>query len=469
VTPPPVALALAILAMLLAILAAGQPALVKSGARPKVTVVLDRGFTMSARGSRDGVTRLAETFQESGLDDSAERVLVPAGDSISPTALETRDAVRLAVRAALARDATPVFLISDQTFGVEDDRLVQIFSQKPGANARIVTLAARETPAAQVMVRLRGVARAKLRVTSGEQRVERDVSLSFNSEHEEFFDFAKLNQTIRAELLLDDDQPGDNTAWLVREASWPRVESRVPLPSHLQRMLDVYGRQRPPGANSKKLVSVPSPADVPNETPAVILPPASGNISTTPPTEIADHPIMHGVSFSELRNTSIASTPPPPGWKPILSTNGKVLIAAGETPNRTVWVGFDSTDWAKSTDFVVFWANVFNWGGAGGEVFASHPVGSLEGDWTPVENAGSVSPPERLLWPGVYRRNDGTLRAINAPDVPTPAPRDTHWRERLKRLEKQLGQVDLSPWLALAALVCLCGSALLWKRRPVAA
>src|SRR5215218_3027353 len=45
--PPPVALAAAILAMLLALLAAAGPA-VRSGRRgPQLTIILDRGITMS--------------------------------------------------------------------------------------------------------------------------------------------------------------------------------------------------------------------------------------------------------------------------------------------------------------------------------------------------------------------------------------------------------------------------------------
>src|SRR5918992_2457512 len=50
---PPVALAMAILAMLLGILAAGDPgvAVATAAAAPGTTVIVDRGITMSARGS----------------------------------------------------------------------------------------------------------------------------------------------------------------------------------------------------------------------------------------------------------------------------------------------------------------------------------------------------------------------------------------------------------------------------------
>src|SRR4051794_11029955 len=56
--PPPVALALAILSMLLAIFAAGRPGVKFHRASRPVIAVFDRGYTMSARGTRE--TRLSE-------------------------------------------------------------------------------------------------------------------------------------------------------------------------------------------------------------------------------------------------------------------------------------------------------------------------------------------------------------------------------------------------------------------------
>src|SRR5215207_6661400 len=53
-TPPPIALALALLAMLLAILAAGRPAVHVPGARDPLTVIVDRGWSMSAAGVLPG-------------------------------------------------------------------------------------------------------------------------------------------------------------------------------------------------------------------------------------------------------------------------------------------------------------------------------------------------------------------------------------------------------------------------------
>jgi hypothetical protein len=118
----------------------------------------------------------------------------------------------------------------------------------------------------------------------------------------------------------------------------------------------------------------------------------------------------------------------------------------------------------------MFWANVFNWAGGGAERFTSYPVGTpMDGQWSAVELAGSVVPPEAGLWPGLYRRSDGQLRALHAPDVPIPAPLASNWRERLDRLRSNsAGKLDLTPWLSCLAIACLAGAAATWKQRETA-
>ena len=157
---------------------------------------------------------------------------------------------------------------------------------------------------------------------------------------------------------------------------------------------------------------------------------------------------------------------PPDGWTPVVRAGGKVWVAVREKPIRAVWVGFDAGEWARTSDYVVFWANVLNWAGAGGERFAAHPVGSLEGEWTAAELAPAVAPPEPKLWPGLYRRSDGMLQALRAPDMPQTAPVPTDWRERLARQISGSGaRVQLAPWAALLSLLCLLGAAMTWKRK----
>jgi hypothetical protein len=497
VMPPPVALALAILATLLAVLAAGRPQVMTSFGGSTISVVLDRGYTMSARGAGASNTRLVELIDSVGraipLLRPMRRWVVPgdgpsrtdASDLINPpaqtpTASDTRVAMRLAVRAALsggAEPAGPVIILSDQATGIDDARLLQIAPPRAVRNARIVSFAARETPAAQVMVRVRGSAgieRATVRVSSGDRTSEGMVALSPDRETDAFIDLSVIGQTIKAELLVEDDQPADDTAWLVREASWPRLEPRAPMSLHVQRMIDVFARQRPPGESSGRVVLVRSAEGLPADAPAaVVVAPvqlrdnAAGGVVGT--LEAVDHPINRGVNWADAGMPDTAPGGPPAGWTPVVSAGGKVWVAVRNEPIRAVWVGFDSGPWSRSSAFVVFWANVFNWAGAGGERFASYPVGSLEGDWQAVELAGSATPPQPMLWPGLYRRaSDGVVRALHAPDVPIAldVPSQTDWRERLSRLIAEAGgRTELTPGLALAALVCLALAAWTWKRR----
>jgi hypothetical protein len=199
---------------------------------------------------------------------------------------------------------------------------------------------------------------------------------------------------------------------------------------------------------------------------------AAGNEPTAQPV-IADHPVTKGVTWADVGRPALASETLPAGWTPLVSVSGKAWVAAREQPSRAVWVGFDTSEWAQSPAFVVFWGNVLNWVGAGGERFAAYPVGSLDdADWKPVELAGllpGTAPPEPKLWPGLYQRSDGTLRAINAPDVPIPPPpAKADWQERLAAVAKQARQVDLAAALAAAALICLVLAAWTWKRKDSA-
>jgi hypothetical protein len=143
-----------------------------------------------------------------------------------------------------------------------------------------------------------------------------------------------------------------------------------------------------------------------------------------------------------------------------------------------VWVGLDSPQWATQPEYVVFWANVFDWlGGSGGPEFRGYPVRPLGTGWKRVDgdDAGGAGGGEPGLWPGLYERaDDAARRGVNALDVQFP-PVDAattgaaggDWRRALGRA---LAEVDrggsLAPALLVLALCCVAASALVWRRAP---
>jgi hypothetical protein len=495
VSPPPLALALALVAALLAVLAAGGPEVPWPWGGSNVSLVVDRGYTMSARGQAVGTSRTSDAVAlveaalgRAAMVDRIDRRVVPGvgpgrqDDSDadvsavrSPTAVDTRDALQVATRAALSRGEGPVIVLSDQPTGLRDARVIEVPPDGAVRNARVVSVAARETPGVQVMVRVRGgpgLGPATVRVTSGGASAEREVDLAAGREVDAFLDLPRLGDVVKAELLVGDDQPADDAAWLVRESSWPRLEPRFPLAAHVGRVVDVYARRRPAGESSRRVVLVRDARDLPAGEPGVVLPPAdvappAGDGAGAAGPEVRDHPVTRGVAWADVDPPAVVRGGPPAGWTPVVSAGGKVWVAVREQPIRGVWIGFDTTDWARSAEFVIFWANVFTWAGAGGERFASYPVGSLDGAWQAVELAGAAAPPEPGLWPGLYGRADGTLRALHAPDVPFPPLRETGWRAKLARVARDArGRLALAPVLALLALACLLAAAAAWKPRP---
>jgi hypothetical protein len=342
--------------MLLAVLGAGRPRLhvrvAGAGGSPVATFVVDRGFTMSARGREapryvealdaartelvDAIGRrpvLLSVVPPVDRDDAGARRTDLSGAlgevrRLAPTAADTRAALRAAVRRRLAETGEPVVVVSDQSLGIEDDRLIQIPPQTGQVrNAGIVSLAARERPVPQVMVRVgnHGVAArdVTVRVSSGGRSVERSIALPAAGEADAFVDLPALGATVEAELVgLGDDQPADDRAWLVREASWPRVEVRAPLPPGVGRIVEQYGIARPAGAGSRRVVIVGKTSEAPANEPAVIVESAlAGAAPATGPSGAAiqaeAHPVTAGVDWAkELAGVGAVPAPQPTaGWR----------------------------------------------------------------------------------------------------------------------------------------------------------
>jgi hypothetical protein len=349
--------------------------------------------------------------------------------------------------------------------------VVQIAPAETAANVGIVMLAAREDPSAQLMVRVRNdspLAGAKMIVTTvAGERIEQDMKLPPRGEEANaFIALPKADDVIHATLVAGDSLVADNEAWLVREQTRPVIEVRAEVPASLRRMIDVYSRTPAGGGEAGGRVAVVEKLTGlgVGESGVVLANGAAKPQAADTAPVVADHPVTRNIGWSNVLK-EVAVAPAPQGWTPVASLGGAPVVAVSEDNGRRVWVGFHSALFPRSTDYVIFWANVFDWLGRGGEAFVAHPVKMLPDEWRPVAMAGNA-PPDRPAWPGLYRRaSDGALRAVNAPAPQMQRPTDAGWDRRLGDILEShavAGGTRLAPWLLLAALGCLLAAGVWW-------
>jgi hypothetical protein len=291
-------------------------------------------------------------------------------------------------------------------------------------------------------------------------------------------------------VVIPDDVPADNRAWLVRERSWPRIEPAGPV-GELQRAIDVYRAVRPAGEGGTTVRVWTGKAPPEPTLAGVVVRPGPGFHATTTarPTRVAPPPVTEPVpTWPSLDLPAFDAAPPGTDWTPVLWAGERPLVAVRESPARQVWVALDTDGWSNRPEYVVFWTAVFDWVGQGSETYAAHSLAELAPDWQrlPVP-AGSARAPGQTAStteadydpaPGVYRRSDGALRAFNAVSPRPPgaaskpsAPAD--WRNRLRivlgRYDTLPGQRRLGPWLLVGSLVCLVLAAGVWRRESLTA
>ena len=473
---PPASIALLLAAMFLAILAAARP----RAPRPRnqihgaLSLIVDRGFTMSAHGARDlrfreaadqALAALRERFADCQLTlmsvpDGATQTLsldqcASTVRNLPPCGLDTRDELAAAIRQA----SGSLLVISDQLID-QSDQVIEVPPPTAVRDVAIVRVAAREQPVAQVMLQIRNQSpqsSAMVAIRSGRQTVQRAIPLpAAPQERNYFFSLPEMDSTISVQLELHDDVDEDKEAWLVREGEGVRVEPHFAISPELRRLVEVYTRSRPSGRDAEHLPVVRLASDAPSNAPAIIMPPARGLFRPTA-VHVHDHMVTQFCSGQALAaGFDVTDDLPPQGWTPLLDADGRVLVAARPKPPNQLWVGFDAPGWAATPDFVVFWTNAFDWAGGAGESMAAHGLPEWDSQWKPL----APSPADH--WPGLYRRGDGVVHAFNPPDVPIPQPRETHWREGIAALAAEPGRLDLSPWLLIAALACLALASIAW-------
>jgi hypothetical protein len=366
---PPAAVAAMLLAILLGILAAAGPVIPSNtGGTRRVRIIVDRGLTMSATDSQ-GRRRFVEAaeFARAALARDFANVAVDlsvvpddqasGGEwtarvrAMNPTAVVDPDAVTLACRQALAESNGLVIVLSDQSLGVSDQRLIQIAPESNPSNVGIESLAVRAGPAAQAMVRVlnqSSLSTAELTVTADFSRFwMRPIDLPARGQTKDyFFDLDAAPSVVEAELKCADDLDLDHAAWMVRRSAWPSVEARSALSPELMRMIDVYGRDRPASAESAKIALIGASAEIPADMPcAIVLDEQvwtrSDRLAENSQIVIAEGPLKSiGIDWSKVLSGARVLAPAGTDWQPIVSAGGVAVVAGGGPPPTQEGGGF---------------------------------------------------------------------------------------------------------------------------------
>jgi hypothetical protein len=470
---PPLPIVLLLVAMLLAIVGAAGPTFIFAY-RNAATLIIDRGVTMSAaaRWPREP-TRARDMMYASGYGELLYRFL-PGTEELnqvilkvpSPLAENSQDALNDAVRSALGEDDDPVVIVSDQTVTTANPRIVQISPEDSVRNVGVVSVSARATPNAQVMVRLRNQSDlndAAITVRSGDAVHTQKIQLpAREGEQNYFIDLPNLADVVEVKIDAKDDLPIDNVAWLVRRQAWPRIQPVDPLPAEVQRMIEVYQKNRPASANSSSVVLATALAHLPAARPGIVM--ASG---TPAPVDrnalnIVPHELTRDVDWSPLASSATNASLPSADWTPLVRAGDSVLLAIREDAKQAM-IAIDPRSAASSPQFVILWGKLFDWAGQGGDAYSTDRVHAIDDAWklvTTDDASKRYDPPLA----GVYRRRDGALLAMSALDVTFTPPKPFD-RTRLEAsLRKSASRANLRP--LLLAIGILSALASLWLLKP---
>jgi hypothetical protein len=457
---PPIAVMALLMAAFIAILTAAGPEIGATSSAQPLIIIADRGITMSAN---ERISKLANSIAPEILHligPGPMTVCVVPGDQeipadrgswpnllsdFGPTAADSSDSLALAVRKAMSNPMAVVLLLSDRKINASGSRLVQIAPAEKLTNVAIADLQVRAAPSPQAMVRL--LNESPLNDTnltvSGANPIR--VALPPAGTSRNFFvDLPSASQTVEASISPGGDIAADDHAWTIRHFIGPMLSVHVSLPPELQRMVEVYQRHRPHGSDSQQVSIINIQQAFPASPAAAIIAETTPTVSIrTEKIESKSSPITDGIDWNAALNDAQAATSPPPAdFQPILSADGHVLIAIQSVPVRQVWIGFRSTAWATTPDFVIWWTKVFDWLGNRTDRYESKTIGANE-----------------TRMPGIYP--DG---ALNAPAVFLDQPDTSGWQSRLENLaaNQQTSGRDLRGWFALAAIACLLFAAIKW-------
>ncbi|MBC8107282.1 MAG: hypothetical protein H7Z14_11880 [Anaerolineae bacterium] len=284
---------------------------------------------------------------------------------------------------------------------VRDQSVTAPIAPKIPENVGIVRVVVRETPRPAVLVRLRNQSElgmgtvtvtSSLAAASPADLVKREVELpKRDGERDYFFDLDRVGDVVSIEIVVDDELKSDNRARLVRGHSPAKLEPRTTVSPELARMIDVFLRNRPASAASSRVAIVDDVARLSQNESGVVVTSGTDRLRAQSPVRVSDHPITaHVRDWNLIASDALVGRPPIGEWTPIVQSDDRVLVAVRDHPARQVWVGFNSDAFARSTDFVIFWTDVFDsLGGSSGSEFRIDPSTLID-----VKLAKSLSEPE---------------------------------------------------------------------------
>ena len=442
---PPIAIVAILIALLLGVIAAARVAI---GKRQELhlTVIVDRGSTMSAQDPQPRFAarcdELAKSLEDRWPRSRVTLIAVP-GNAQADLSL---DEFQRAVHAMPPTAVDTTFQLA-QAIPAQHGNVIVISNQAgdPSNDIGVVGLSLATELRRQLMIRLQNQSNqtsANLRITTAEQQIEKTVPLPpAGSVGNVFIDLDRAGDTIQVALLNADANPVNNVARLVRESTRRSPEVQTSISPAVMRVIDVYRSRRALG-DKNALPVVGSVADLGASQTGVIVPKAM-TLTSVQPIQLATHPITDNVNWKSLP-ASIQIADSPDGWTPIVSVGPHVCVAINPQHPKQVWVGLDAEAWSTSPNFVIFWTNVLDYAGGGPETWVSHPLS----DWTPEWKLAGADGGQ----PGIYERSDGVKRAFNASELPAKPTIVKDWRTQLDRVKPESAAGEIAPALLLAAL-----------------
>lgn len=478
---PPLSIVFALLAIFWLILAsAGISIPLRHPGIERMTIVIDRGLSMSAGKPTRFQEVLSRPEIQSLIASGAKVVFVPpwhgAPASAPPTAIVDPEAIRRAVALQLKARSSDVVLISDEPLQIGAGRVLRIAPRIP-PTISIERFAVRQGKRSQAMVSIRNQSsfqHAVLTIDSGPSESSSRIDLPATGGTRNFFiDLASVSEVISAKISSAAAPAPDNPAWLVRHSAWPILRVVSAVPPDLQRMVDVYTRLRAPSGDSRPIYIGSDPENVPADRPAIILAPnMSLPVDPAIIEQISPPPGLPLHFSSESWHDMQISLHPPSGWRTILESSGHAILALQDHLPQRIWIGFWSNQMTRSADFVLFWSNLFGYLNESEPIYASQACAPLARGWRRIQpsDAGGVDDAPGLF-PGVYRSSDGELVALDAPPMPISLAASDELTSAIP-LEAQLSHLSstgqarrrLGWMLVILSLGSVLMAAMLWPR-----